>query len=74
MYDAYIEKEDLFGKTGEMKVIYTPRVSSAGNIGLRQYAMRGVGIRHRCRGFPACGYEEGVRLLGFVFVKNQAGQ
>lgn len=32
MYDAYIEKEDLFGKTGEMKVIYTPRVSSAGNI------------------------------------------
>ena len=49
-------------------------VSSAGNIGLRQYAMRGVGIRHRCRGFPACGYEEGVRLLGFVFVKNQAGQ
>lgn len=24
MYDAYIEKEDLFGKTGEMKVIYTP--------------------------------------------------
>ena len=22
MYDAYIEKEDLFGKTGEMKVIY----------------------------------------------------
>ena len=23
MYDAYIEKEDLFGKTGEMKVIYT---------------------------------------------------
>lgn len=36
--------------------------------------MRGVGIRHRCRGFPACGYEEGVRLLGFVLVKNQAGQ
>ena len=32
MYDAYIEKEDLFGKTGEMKVIYTPRVASAGNI------------------------------------------
>ena len=46
MYDAYIEKEDLFGKTGEMKVIYTPRVSSAGNIGLRQYAMRGVRTRH----------------------------
>lgn len=32
VYDAYIEKDDLFGKTGEMKVIYTPRVSSAGNI------------------------------------------
>lgn len=32
VYDAYIEKGDLFGKTGEMKVIYTPRVSSAGNI------------------------------------------
>ena len=25
-------KKRMFGKTGEMKVIYTPRVSSAGNI------------------------------------------
>ena len=32
MYDAYIEKEDLFGKTGEMKVNLYARVSSAGNI------------------------------------------
>ena len=32
MYDAYIEKEDLFGKTGEMKVIYTPRVFFGGEI------------------------------------------
>lgn len=32
MWHAYIDKKDLFNESGDIKVIHTPRVSSAGNI------------------------------------------